>query len=394
MLHTEPSLSIYNLKDEVVENDENGEKLERTVTTGESIESVGSGEFSFGKNGMDLIEENDNEEEAGKGASLDEFKSLKIDGGVDSGQSAGCHGNGDLEEYYKRMIREDPSDPFSLKNYAQLLQVKGDLSGAQDYYFRATLADPSDGQILVQYAKFLWEFCHDKDGAMSYFKKAAASSPGDSDVLGAYASFLWDMDEDDEDEDEDESSSGHEQLKGEDGGQEEIHNIDFLEENRPASPPLHLATGLGIDPGGFGDSIQTFQYMTADSDNAAKTEEYYRIMVEEHPLDPLSLRNLARYLSEIKGDLQAAEEYYSRAILADPNDGETLCRYATLIWQLHNDREQASSYFEQAVQAASQDSCVLGAYAKFLWESEDGEDENNLWEAPLHQGEAATANAC
>lgn len=85
----------------------------------------------------------------------------------------------------------------------------------------------------------------------------------------------------------------------EDGGQEDIQNIDFLKENRPASPPLHLATGLGIDTSGFGDSAETFKYMTADSDSAAKTEEYYRIMVEAHPLDPLSLKNLAQFLSEV-----------------------------------------------------------------------------------------------
>lgn len=151
MLRTEPSFSLYNLKDEVVENDGNGEKLERTVTIGESIESVDSGEFSFGKNdnGMTLIEENGNEaeeegeeEKEGKGSSLNECKSFEIvddaavnqireselginggGGGVDSEQS-GCHGNEDhLEEYYKRMVREDPSNPFFLKNYAQLLQV-------------------------------------------------------------------------------------------------------------------------------------------------------------------------------------------------------------------------------------------------------------------------------
>lgn len=148
MLRTEPSFSIYDLKDEVVEKDENGEKLERTVTIGESIESVGSGEFSFGKNGnsMALIEENGNEAEeeegegGGKGASLNEFKSFEIEddaavnriqeselgingGGFDSGQS-GCHENEDhLEEYYKRIVLEDPSNPFFMKNYAQLLQV-------------------------------------------------------------------------------------------------------------------------------------------------------------------------------------------------------------------------------------------------------------------------------
>lgn len=77
----------------------------------------------------------------------------------------------------------------ALKLKRFFLQVKGDLSGAQDYYFRATLADPSDGEILVQYAQFLWEFSHDKDGAMSYFKKATAASP--EDRYYAAAKFLF-----------------------------------------------------------------------------------------------------------------------------------------------------------------------------------------------------------
>lgn len=32
-------------------------------------------------------------------------------------------GNGDIEEYYKRVVKEDPFNPLFLRNYAQLLQV-------------------------------------------------------------------------------------------------------------------------------------------------------------------------------------------------------------------------------------------------------------------------------
>lgn len=64
-----PSFSIYASNDG--SDEENGEKegLER-------IEVLGSGEFSFGKKGMGLIEENDGEEEDEE--LLNEFQDLGI----------------------------------------------------------------------------------------------------------------------------------------------------------------------------------------------------------------------------------------------------------------------------------------------------------------------------
>ncbi|XP_059290389.1 uncharacterized protein LOC132043945 [Lycium ferocissimum] len=56
--------------------------------------------------------------------------------------------NGDVEEYYKILLEEYPSNPLVLRNYVQLLQSKGDFSAAEEHYFRATLADPKDGEVL------------------------------------------------------------------------------------------------------------------------------------------------------------------------------------------------------------------------------------------------------
>merc|ERR1712137_1124832 len=39
------------------------------------------------------------------------------------------------EEYYKELIDEFPNHPLFLKKYAQFLQRKGDLQGAEEYYF-------------------------------------------------------------------------------------------------------------------------------------------------------------------------------------------------------------------------------------------------------------------
>ncbi|GLT41465.1 hypothetical protein SLA2020_155270 [Shorea laevis] len=122
------------------------------------------------------------------------------DSGGDGGDNHG------VEEYYKRMVEENPGDPLFLRNYAQFLyETKQDLHGAEEYYSRAILADPKDGQILSRHAKLLWQLHHDEERASSYFERAVQASPQDSHVHAAYASFLWETEED-----EDECSTPYE----------------------------------------------------------------------------------------------------------------------------------------------------------------------------------------
>ncbi|KAK6161121.1 hypothetical protein DH2020_004502 [Rehmannia glutinosa] len=101
-----------------------------------------------------------------------------------------------VEEYYRKMVEENPRDPLSLRNYALFLHQKGDLNGAEEYYSRAILEDPNDGQMLSLYASILWQL-RDKDRAVAYFERAILAAPGDSNVLAAYAKFLWETEEDD-----------------------------------------------------------------------------------------------------------------------------------------------------------------------------------------------------
>ncbi|KAK2999913.1 hypothetical protein RJ639_022840 [Escallonia herrerae] len=143
--------------------------------------------------------------------------------GVNGGGSTGCGsgsggggrgdgGDGDgknLEEHYKRLVEENPSNPLFLRNYAEFLyQSKGDLQGADEYYSRAILADPNDGEILSQYAKLVWELHHDEDRATSYFERAVQAADEDSHVHAAYANFLWGV-EDDEDGDDESLNYSH-----------------------------------------------------------------------------------------------------------------------------------------------------------------------------------------
>ncbi|KAB5537702.1 hypothetical protein DKX38_015235 [Salix brachista] len=123
---------------------------------------------------------------------------LNID--VEDNAESDAKKGGNDEEYYERMIEENPCNSLVLRNYAEFLyQSKRDLKGAEEYYGRAILADPSDGEILSQYAKLMWELHHDHDKASSFFEQAVQATPSDSNVLAAYASFLWETEEIEED---------------------------------------------------------------------------------------------------------------------------------------------------------------------------------------------------
>ncbi|PIA57000.1 hypothetical protein AQUCO_00600013v1 [Aquilegia coerulea] len=115
----------------------------------------------------------------------------------------------------------------------------------------------------------------------------------------------------------------------------------------------------------------------SDSNNDGKgnIEAYYQTMIQSNPGNALILGNYAKFLKEVKCDLEKAEEYCGRAILANPSDGNVLSLYADIIWQTHKDASRAESYFDQAVQAAPDDCNVLASYARFLWDAEEDDEE-------------------
>ncbi|CAL5409053.1 unnamed protein product [Camellia sinensis] len=253
-----------------------------------------------------------------------------------------------VEEYYKRMVGEEPSNPLFLRNYAQLLQSKGDLHGAEEYYFRA----------------------------LNYFKRAA---PEDSHVLAAYACFLWEIKEDKEDC----SVNDHTQIEEDDKVLVEVQKTPFEEEKELVSPSLHLAMGVGIGVAVVG-GIDGVACNAADFGKGGNTEDYYKRMVEENPSNRLFLRNYAQFLYQSKRDLQGTEQYYSSAVLADPADGEIISEYAKVVWELHHDQDKAMSYFERAVQATAEDSFEED-------EEEDGAAQDHI-QAPLFLGAMTAAN--
>ncbi|KAJ6321546.1 hypothetical protein OIU77_011586 [Salix suchowensis] len=290
MLHSSPSLSMFNkngLEDERHNGADVGreEELMRTITIGETIESIGSGDFRFGKKSTGLIEEEGEKEQEQDSNGIENFNIEEvrepvspplylaaglgiddIDFGGDSGGGGVFHlsfpnfdEGDDVEQYYKRMIDEYPFHPLLLSNYARLLQSKGDLHGAEEYYRLATLAAPSDGEILMQYAKLEWELNHDQDTALINFERAVQAAPRDSNVLAAYASFLWEI---------------------EAGGEGDKFQPEYI-----------------LLPSEHHSDLEDHAASDAEKDHDA---EYYRAMVEANPCNSLVLRNYAEFLYQVR----------------------------------------------------------------------------------------------
>ncbi|KAH9330353.1 hypothetical protein KI387_002461 [Taxus chinensis] len=130
----------------------------------------------------------------GRGSSTS--KRISTGGGGGGGDGYGA-GSENIEEYYQRMLENNPSNSLILCNYAKFLyETKRDYPKAEEYYSRAILAQPDDGEVLAQYAKLIWDFHGDEERASVYFEQAVQASPADCNVLAAYASFLWNTDGD------------------------------------------------------------------------------------------------------------------------------------------------------------------------------------------------------
>ena len=95
-------------------------------------------------------------------------------------------------------------------------------------------------------------------------------------------------------EEEQEQNQDQEDLNG-------IENFNLDEVKEPVSPPMYLASGLGIDGIDFGggssrDRGGGFDSAFTKFDDNGDLEHYYKRMVDEFPCHPLFLANYARLL--------------------------------------------------------------------------------------------------
>lgn len=87
---------------------------------------------------------------------------------------------------------------------------------------------------------------------------------------------------------------GEEDQEGLNNGSNNLRIGEEVE--RPVSPPMYLATGLGIDVSGFDYAGEDIDFTIPNFENSADAEEYYKKMIDEYPCHPLFLRNYAQLL--------------------------------------------------------------------------------------------------
>lgn len=272
MLHTEPSFSVYADEEGLID-----------IGKQQNLKAnLDSGEFSFAK-------------------PLGSFENL----GIMENKNERFDESGDIEENYKRMVDEDPSNPEILKRYAHLLQSNGDLNGAEEYYFRATQADPKDGEILMKYAKLVWELHHDQDRASGYFEAAVLAAPQDCDVLAAYASFLWEIDED----------------------EENYETTTSIEE------PLAVDENCG-DTLLLSNYARFLQQTKGDLEGA---EKYYSRAVQADPRDGQVVSQYAQLVWELHHDQDKAASYFEQSVEVAPANSDVLAAYAKFLWEADED---------------------------------------------------------
>ncbi|CAK7327321.1 unnamed protein product [Dovyalis caffra] len=435
MLHSSPSFSIFNKNDGQEDEELNRvdmgreEDLMRTITIGENIESIGSGDFSFGKKSMGLIQE-EGEEDQEQGSNEIENTDIEevrepvsppmylatglgiddIDFGGDSGGRGGFNlsfpnfdesgPSGDVEEYYKKMIYEYPCHPLLLSNYARLLQSKGDLRGADEYYHLATLADPVDGEILMQYAKLQWELNHDKDRALINFERAVQAAPQNSSMSSIVVEIKLKRTLD-----INLMISSAKALPAavmQDKYRAwtlkmiatEFHVLaayaSFLWEiagdgEWDTSQPEYIQ--VGMERREFQLSLTDMEdYAASDANKGGNTEEYYRRIVEENPCNSLVLRNYAEFLYQkhkykslmmIRMILQTYSVFRiaSRAKLKKATTWRRDHSANSRLGASKRDLEGAEEYYSRAILADPGDGEILSQYAKLVWESYGNHDK-------------------
>ncbi|XP_071689582.1 uncharacterized protein [Rutidosis leptorrhynchoides] len=275
MLHSEPSFSVYADEEGLIE-------IGIQKQQNSKVKQQASSEFSFGK-------------------TIGSFENLKI---MDN-KNQTFDESGDILEHYKKMIKEDPSNPVFLKKYAHLLQSNGDVNGAEEYYFRATQADPKDGEILMKYAKLVWELHHDQDRALGYFEAAVSAAPNDSDVLAAYASLMWEIDED--------------------------------EESNEAATPIQESLAVDencCDPLLLRNYARFLQQTKGDLEGA---EKYYLRAVQADPRDGLVVSQYAQLMWELHHDQEKATSFFEQSVQVAPANSDVLAAYAKFLWEADED---------------------------------------------------------
>ena len=92
----------------------------------------------------------------------------------------------------------------------------------------------------------------------------------------------------------------------------------------------------------------------------------YQAAVSEHPGFAPLLNNYAVFLTDVRGDYDAAENFFKRAVNADPKRANNLGNYANFLTNVRRDHDAAENFYKRAIDADPRHANNLGNYANFL----------------------------
>ena len=106
--------------------------------------------------------------------------------------------------------------------------------------------------------------------------------------------------------------------------------------------------------------------LAMDKQNPDAILSAYQAAVSKYPKFAPLLINYAIFLTDIRGDHDAAETFYKRAIDVDPKDASILNNYASFLIDVRGDHDAAETFYKRAINTNPKDVGILNNYALFL----------------------------
>ncbi|MCB9592351.1 MAG: tetratricopeptide repeat protein [Sandaracinaceae bacterium] len=235
----------------------------------------------------------------------------------------------EAEAAYVEALEADPDHGPTLRRFASLLEREGRFDDAERLLRRAVELAPRDGWAHGLLARFLSRQRRELDGADEHYRQAIAAGLHDPKWLGEYARFL------------------HEERADRERAEK------------------YWRRALEADPS---PDVVVDYARALEATRPDEAERLLRLAIERSPDDVYPLRQYARFLEEVREDVDEAELWYARAVERAPADALSLDAYARFLERRREDDLRAASHYLRAARAEPERAGRWAVVVRFLLE--------------------------
>jgi len=218
------------------------------------------------------------------------------------------------EDRYRAALEVDPDHGPTLRRYAALLEAEGRLDEAEACLRRAVELAPRDGWAHGLLARFLTRQRRALGAADDHYREAIAAGLHDPKWLGEYARFLHEKCDDSERAER----YWRRAIAADASPDVLIDYARFLESRRPDEAERLIQRAIAASPDDIYPVRQHARFLEDVRDDLDAAESEYRRAVDRAPNDALTLDAYARFLERRRGDDLRAASFYLRAARAEP----------------------------------------------------------------------------